>query len=88
MSIDGIQAFTMPGWDDYSTWGYEDGLGHFYAQLYRNSDDRDAAPRIWITPPQHVATTVDELAEAIAAAVAPYEAVPPPAEVIKIWLAQ
>ncbi|MFI7425331.1 hypothetical protein [Nonomuraea sp. NPDC049684] len=84
--IGGIQPFTMPGWDRYSTWGYEDGLGHFYAQLYRNSDNPDAAPRIWITPPQYVVTTVDDLAEAIATAIAPYEAVPPPAEVIKIWL--
>ncbi|MFF4414542.1 hypothetical protein ACFYY8_18610 [Streptosporangium sp. NPDC001559] len=55
-SIGAIQAFTMPGWE----WGYDVGLGHLYAQLYRNDDDRDAAPRIRITPPGHVATTVDE----------------------------
>ncbi|MEU1879048.1 hypothetical protein ABZ470_17180 [Streptosporangium sp. NPDC020072] len=29
--IGAIQAFTMPGWDHYSTWGYDAGLGHLYA---------------------------------------------------------
>ena len=33
--ISGIRQFTMPGWDHYSTWGYEEGLGHLYAQLPR-----------------------------------------------------
>ncbi|MEU4229463.1 hypothetical protein AB0F17_34645 [Nonomuraea sp. NPDC026600] len=83
---DGIRAFTMPGWEQYSTWGYEEGLGHLYAQLYRNTDDRDAAPRIWITPPGHVVTTVDQLAKVIAEAIAPHELVPPPTELIKMWL--
>jgi len=43
-----------------------------------------AQPRIWITPPRYVVTTVDELAEAIA----PYEVVPLPAEMIKVWLTE
>ncbi|KQV11993.1 hypothetical protein ASE03_28605 [Kitasatospora sp. Root187] len=81
-----IEDFSMPGWDKYSTWGWEERLGHLYAQIIHNSDDRDAEPRIWITPPRHVLRTVDELAEAIAVAIAPYEAVPPPASVIKMWL--
>ncbi|MFI7537846.1 hypothetical protein [Streptosporangium sp. NPDC049376] len=29
--IGAIQAFTMPGWDHYSTWGYDASLGHLYA---------------------------------------------------------
>lgn len=86
--IGGIQPFTMPGWDRFSTWGYEEGLGHFYAQLYRNSDDRDAAPRIWITPPAYVVATVDELAETIATAIAPYEPMYLTASVISKWLKQ
>lgn len=81
-----IQPFTMPGWDDYSTWGYEEGMGHYYAQLYRNSDDSDGPPRIWITPPRYLPRTVDELAETIATAIAPHEAVSPPAAAIKRWL--
>lgn len=86
--IGGIRQFTMPGWDQYSTWGYEEGLGHLYAQLYRNIDDPGMQPRIWITPPRYVVTTVDELAEAIATAIARYEVVPMPADMIKIWLTE
>lgn len=86
--IGGIQAFTMPGWDHYSTWGYEEGLGHLYAQLYLNSDDPYAQPRIWITPPSYVVTTIDELAEAISTAIALYEVLPLSPEVIKTWLTQ
>ncbi|HTJ72585.1 MAG TPA: hypothetical protein VL551_33915 [Actinospica sp.] len=39
-----IKAFAMPGWERYSTWGSETHLGHLYAQLYLNTDDRDADP--------------------------------------------
>lgn len=78
--------FTMPGWERFSTWGEMELQGHLWAQLYLNEDDRDAAPRIWITPPRYVPCTVDELTEAIAAAIAPYEAVPPPPGLIKAWL--
>jgi hypothetical protein len=44
------------------------------------SADPSAQPRIWITPPRYVVTTVDELAKAIA----PYEVVPLPVEMIKV----
>ncbi|WP_457034339.1 hypothetical protein [Kitasatospora sp. P5_F3] len=82
-----IEVFSMPGWDDCSTWGWETGLGHLYAQIIHNNDDPDAEPRIWITPPRYVLRTVDELAAAIAEAIAPYYVkVPPPAAVIKMWL--
>lgn len=81
-----IKAFAVPGWERFSTWGCEDGLGHFYAQLYLNSDDRDAEPRIWITPPRYAPRTIDELAQAIATEMAPYEAVAPPPAVVKLWL--
>jgi hypothetical protein len=85
-NIPGINAFPFPGWEKYSTWGSEEGLGHLYAQLYRNTDDRDAEPRIWITPPRYVVRTLDELAAAIAEAIAPYQQIPPPPEVIKLFL--
>jgi hypothetical protein len=85
-NIGRLNAFSVPGWDHFSTWGYEDHLGHYYAQLYHNSDDRDAAPRIWITPPKYVVRTLDELAQAIADALAPYERVPMPAVVVKMYL--
>ena len=85
--IGGIRPFSMPGWDHYSTWGHEEGLGHLYAQLYLNEDDPSAAPRIWITPPRYQVTTVDELAKAIAAEIEPYyKGVTFPVEVIKEWL--
>lgn len=81
-----LEAFSVPGWDHFSTWGYEEHLGHYYAQLYHNSDDRDAAPRIWITPPKYVVRTIDELAQAIAEALAPYQSVPMPTMLIKMYL--
>jgi hypothetical protein len=81
-----IYGFEMPGWNDYSTWGEEEGLGHLYAQLYTNSDDPHDPPLIWITPPKYMIRTVDELASAIAEAIVPFEAVPVPASIIKRWL--
>jgi hypothetical protein len=81
-----LHDFAMPGWERYSTWGYEEGLGHYYAQIIHNSDDRDAKPRIWITPPRYVVRTIDELAQAIADALAPYQRIPTPASVIKMYM--
>jgi hypothetical protein len=85
--------FTMPGWEDHSTWGVDNPLGradlrYLFAELYLNTDDRNAAPRIWITPPKYAPATLDELAQAIAAEISPYLAVPVPPEVIRIWLVQ
>jgi hypothetical protein len=83
--------FTMPGWEHYSTWGLDKphgraDLGYLYAQLYHNSDDRDAQPRIWITPPRYVLTTLDQRAKAIANEMAPYEPIPIPHALIRTWL--
>lgn len=72
----GRKDFAMPGWEDYSTWGYEQGTG-FWAQLWRNADDPDAGPRIWITPARNSVTSVSGLARAIARELAVCEAVPP-----------
>ncbi|MDQ0834515.1 hypothetical protein QFZ66_001778 [Streptomyces sp. B4I13] len=59
---------------------------HLYAQLIPNQDGPDAEPQIWITPPRHAVRTVDELADVVAAAIAPYEPVQRPGVLIKTWL--
>lgn len=82
----GPHPFWMPGWEQSSIWGYEEGLGHLYAQLYANRDDPDSAPRIWITPPSYLVRDVDELAAAIAQALHPYVPARLPAELVKSWL--
>jgi hypothetical protein len=81
----------MPRWESYSTWGLDKplgraDLGYLYAQLYLNTDDPGAAPRIWITPPRYAPATLDQLAQAIATEIAPYELIPPPPSAIRIWL--
>jgi hypothetical protein len=86
-------VFAMPGWESYSTWGRDEPLGlsehaYLYAQLYRNSDDPGGAPRIWITPPKYVLATLDQLAEAIATEIAPYEPIPLPPVLIRGWMVQ
>ncbi|MFG2712838.1 hypothetical protein ACGFX2_20115 [Streptomyces goshikiensis] len=85
----GPHPFWLPGWDHYSTWGYEQGPGghqHLYAQLLLNQDGPDAEPRIWITPPQYTVRTLDELAGAIARALGPHQPVPMPASLIRTFL--
>jgi hypothetical protein len=91
-TVDGW-VLAMPGWESYSTWGRDEPLGlsehaYLYAQLYRNSDDPDGAPRVWITPPKYVLATLDQLAEAIATEIAPYEAIPLPPALIRGWMVQ
>lgn len=86
-TVIGIHSFNMPGWDHYSTWGYDEGAGYMYAQLYRNHDSQDERPTIWITPTTgYSLSTIDQLARAIAFEIAPFEAVSPPASIIKDWL--
>ncbi|MFI8992149.1 hypothetical protein ACIG63_45690 [Streptomyces antimycoticus] len=46
---DSVKPLWLPGWEAYSTWGYDTGTGSYYAQLYRDEDDRDAKPRHWIS---------------------------------------
>ena len=86
-----VNPFTMPGWENYSTWGLDKpngraDLGYLYAQLYLNTDDPDARPRVWITPPKYAPATLDQLAQAIASEIAPYSPVQTPPSVIRIWL--
>jgi hypothetical protein len=42
-------ALYLPGWERYSIWGWDGREGSLFAQLWRNTDDRDAEPSIWIT---------------------------------------
>lgn len=91
--IEPVNPFTMPGWEKYSTWGLDTPLGqaesaYLYAQLYLNTDDPRARPRIWITPPMYVPTTLDQLAEAIASEITAYSPVRIPPGAIRVWLAR
>jgi hypothetical protein len=64
-----IFALELDGWDELSTWGYDEGLGCLYAQLTRNGGSDDNGPEIWITPPQFpVITSPAVLAKTIAEA--------------------
>ena len=64
-----IYAVFLDGWDHRSTWGWDDGMGCFYAQLTRNGESDANGPGIWITPPTWPqATTATQLATLIAAA--------------------
>jgi hypothetical protein len=79
-AIGGRNIFGLPGWERYSTWGLDTPLGraddaYLYAQLYRNTDDPNSRPRIWITPPRYILTTLDQLAEAASIEIAPHEPV-------------
>ncbi|MFE3205934.1 hypothetical protein [Embleya sp. NPDC059237] len=81
-----LHAFSMPGWNRYSTWGYDRNPDCLYAQIIHNEDDPHGRPRIWITPPRYRPKTIDELAQAITEALVPHSLVPPPAELIRDWL--
>ncbi|WP_125789751.1 hypothetical protein [Amycolatopsis sp. WAC 01375] len=41
-------AIDLAGWGDRSIWGWDDGIGSFYAQLWRNGSSSDA-PDIWLS---------------------------------------
>ena len=41
-------AIDLPGWEEQSIWGWDEGTGSFYAQLWRNGSSSDA-PEIWLT---------------------------------------
>lgn len=38
----------LPGWDDQSFWGFDEGIGSFFAQLWRNGSQSDE-PEIWLS---------------------------------------
>ncbi|MCK2239728.1 MULTISPECIES: hypothetical protein [unclassified Crossiella] len=41
-------AVDLPGWEQQSIWGWDEGSSSFYAQLWRNDSTSDA-PEIWLT---------------------------------------
>ena len=64
-----IYGLCLAGWEDLSTWGYDEAQGSLYAQLTRNTSSDDDGPDIWVTPPRFpVIRTSDGLASVIAAA--------------------
>jgi hypothetical protein len=48
-----IRPLALQGWDELSTWGYDDQLASFYAQLTRNGNSDDDGPEIWLSPPRY-----------------------------------
>jgi hypothetical protein len=38
----------LPGWEDQSIWGYDEGIGSFFAQLWRNGSRSDD-PEVWLS---------------------------------------
>jgi hypothetical protein len=45
-----IHGPVLDGWGDLRTWGYDDLMGSFYAQLTRNGHTDVAGPDVWIMP--------------------------------------
>jgi hypothetical protein len=59
----GPAPLLLDGWDDASTWGWDDTTGSLYANLWRNTDDPATTPTIAVrpgdlTPPITVAVTL------------------------------
>jgi len=62
-----IRPLALAGWEDLSTWGYDEGVGSFYAQLTRNGHSDDDGPELWLTPLAiPVVRSPEELADIIA----------------------
>jgi hypothetical protein len=49
MSRIGKAPLNLPGWERFSTWGWDSRDGELYAQLYRDTDDPRDMPRVWIS---------------------------------------
>ena len=65
--MDSIYPVFIDGWDQLSTWGWDSGMGSYYAQLTRNGKSDDNGPEVWITPP---AWPVMQLPQTLAKAIA------------------
>ncbi len=48
-------AIWLDGYDDQSIWGYDTGVGSFFAQVWSNDSDSEE-PDLWLTPPDLWAT--------------------------------
>lgn len=56
-------SVVLDGWSARSVWGYDPDLECYWAELWRSSADRVPAVRIGV---EHLVTTVDQLAGAMA----------------------
>lgn len=70
LKASGRMPLVLPGWDDYSVWGWDAAEGALFAQLWRNGDDSRSEPRVWIAPGQWwpATTSVDQLVRYIVTA--------------------
>ena len=46
-----IFPVALDGWDQLSTWGWDETQGCLYAQLTPNGESDDNGPKHWLTPP-------------------------------------
>jgi len=62
----GRHALPLAGWDDYSVWGMDpmEPTYGLFAQLWRNTDDAEAAPRHWIMEVQDLPVLARRIAAA------------------------
>ena len=39
----------LPGWQNQSAWGYDEPIGSYFAQLWRNTNRDEGQPDIWLS---------------------------------------
>jgi hypothetical protein len=63
-TIEGTYALKLAGWERYSIWGLDpmETTYGLFAQLWRNTDDRDGDPRHWISGIQDLLTLARKIA--------------------------
>jgi hypothetical protein len=67
--IKGHYGLNLRGWGRFSIWGVDGREGHLFAQLWRDDDDGQGDPHVWVTPPKWPETRdLTELARQIARA--------------------
>lgn len=44
-----MNPLDLPGWSDYSTWGWDDGIGSYFAELIRDESDDPDEPEFWLS---------------------------------------
>lgn len=59
----------LPGWWD-SSWGYDEALGSYFAQLYKDDEpvDDEDTPQVWLSGIDHTYHSKQQLAAGIAEA--------------------
>ena len=55
---DMVDAIWLDGYDQQSVWGYDTGVGSFFAQMWPNGSRSDA-PELWLTPPTGLPVSAD-----------------------------